>query len=323
MNAMAPIDVRILEEAAEWLMRLHASSATEADCEACLRWRERDPEHARAWARAELLLQKLDGLPPALAMPALNRSSKFQRRAMLRKLALLLAAAPLGTAGWRTAKARGWIADYRTNTGEQREIRLSDGTLLHLNTASAVDVMFDARLRQVCLRSGEILIRTAPDAAAVHRPFLVTTAQGQVEALGTFFNVREKDRSVRVTVLDGAVRITPRRYFKASAVLHAGQQSAFTAEKVTAFEPMNSADTAWVHGMLMADNMRLADFIAELARYRNGILHCDPAAANIRISGAYPVSNIHRALAMLVSTYPVQMLPRLHGYWITISPRQK
>jgi len=78
---------------------------------------------------------------------------------------------------------------------------------------------------------------------------------------------------------------------------------------------------AWTQGMLVADKMRLADFATELSRYRSGIVRVDPTVANVRISGAYPVGDTDKALAMLVSTYPVDAMTRLRGRWITLVAR--
>ena len=64
----------------------------------------------------------------------------------------------------------------------------------------------------------------------------------------------------------------------------------------------------------------LADFIAELARYRKGFVRCDPAIADLRISGAFPISDTQRTLNMLVQTYPVLATGHLSGYWVTLSP---
>ena len=72
--------------------------------------------------------------------------------------------------------------------------------------------------------------------------------------------------------------------------------------------------------MLMADKMRLADFVAELTRYRRGFLRCDPSIADLRISGAFPISDTDRTLNMLVHTYPVLASSHLRGYWVTLSP---
>jgi transmembrane sensor len=86
---------------------------------------------------------------------------------------------------------------------------------------------------------------------------------------------------------------------------------------------MTSADgslTAWTQGMLVADGMRLGDFARELARYRHGVVRCDPAVAQVRISGAFPLDDNRRALNMLALTYPVKVSTHLGGYWVTISP---
>jgi len=72
--------------------------------------------------------------------------------------------------------------------------------------------------------------------------------------------------------------------------------------------------------MLMADKMRLADFVNELTRYRRGFVRLDPAIADLRISGAYPISDSQRTLNMLAQTYPILVSGHLNGYWVMLSP---
>ena len=82
------------------------------------------PEHQRAWRRAERLLANIGSLPPALAR-ALERPSGSGRRAVLRGLALLLGGAPLVWWGWRAQVWRdGFGADYLTAVGERRDLVL-------------------------------------------------------------------------------------------------------------------------------------------------------------------------------------------------------
>jgi transmembrane sensor len=73
--------------------------------------------------------------------------------------------------------------------------------------------------------------------------------------------------------------------------------------------------------MLLADNLRLADFATELARYRSGITRCDPALADLRISGAYPIADSERTLKVLAATYPIAVQKRFGDYWVTLAPR--
>lgn len=66
-------DTQALEEAAEWLMCLSAGEVSEAEQAGLASWRASSPERERAWQRAERLLGKLGGLPPELALSALER----------------------------------------------------------------------------------------------------------------------------------------------------------------------------------------------------------------------------------------------------------
>lgn len=315
-----PLDPKVLEEAAEWLMRLSENDLSDTERAQWECWKVSSPERDRAWSRAQLLQSKLGGLPPSLAMSALDRPSHPERRRALGKLAMLLAVLPAGWGGWQLVQSQQWSADYRTAVGQRRELNLADGSRITLNTDTAIDVLFDAHQRLINLREGEILVQTAPDTSSLARPFLVGTRQGRMQALGTRFTVRELQPRTHLAVLDGAVRVELAGNPQATPIIvSAGQRTDFSAQT---FGQVSSTDRhvgAWTRGMLMADNMRLADFVLELARYRRGFVRCDPAIANLRISGAYPISDTQRTLNMLGQTYPVTVAGHLSGYWVTLS----
>lgn len=318
LRKQPPLAPEVLEEAAEWLMRLSEGGLSDHERAEWERWKVSSPERDRAWARAQLLQSKLGGLPPALAMSALDRPSHPERRAALGKLALLLAVMPVGWGSWKLAQTQQWTADYRTRVGERREWVLADGSRITLNTDSAIDVLFDSQQRLVHLRAGEILVQTVQDAS---RPFLVSTGQGRMQALGTRFTVREWNARTHLAVLEGAVKVmlADNRQV-APLVVNAGQRTDFSAQQFAALTPADRNVSAWTQGMLMADNMRLADFVAELTRYRRGFVRYDPAIANLRISGAFPIADTQRTLNMLVQTYPVRANGHLNGYWVSLSP---
>ena len=50
-----PLDPKILEEAAEWLMRLSENDLSENERAEWEYWKVSSPERNRAWARAQLL----------------------------------------------------------------------------------------------------------------------------------------------------------------------------------------------------------------------------------------------------------------------------
>ncbi|MHC8299942.1 FecR domain-containing protein [Pseudomonas sp. ZS1P83] len=310
-----------LEEAADWLIRLSEGELSETECAEWECWKVSTPERGRAWVRAQLLQTKLGGLPPSLAMSALDRPSSPERRAALGKLAMILAILPAGWGSWKLTESQQWSADYRTTVGQQRELTLADGSKITLNTDTAIDVLFDANQRLIHLHEGEILVQTAPDISPLARPFLVSTRQGRMQALGTRFTVREMQPRTHLAVLEGAVKIELAESRQGTPlIVNARQRTDFSSKT---FGEVTAADRyigAWTQGMLMADKMRLADFVAELTRYRRGFVRLDPAIADLRISGAYPISNTQRTLNMLAQTYPILVSGHLNGFWVMLSP---
>ncbi|AIY41082.1 Fe2+-dicitrate sensor [Collimonas arenae] len=314
-----PINPAIIREAATWLMTLHGGEATEADQQAWQRWRSRSPEHQRAWLCAQKLNGAFSDIPAELGMPVLDRATPRhqQRRAVLKTLSVLLTAAPVA---WLATRLpwQDWTADYQTGTGEQRDIALSDGTQLMLNTASSVDVKFDASQRLVRLYTGEMLVTTGRDKMAPPRPFMVQTRHGMLRALGTRFNIRQEGMRSHVAVLEGSVEIVPRASVGMAVLVKAGQQCVFTANRV---EPVQAADDTlalWSQGVLVADKMRLADFLDELARYRHGRLNCDPAVADQLVSGAFQLKDTDQVLYLLSKVLPVR-IEKISRYWVTVT----
>ncbi|CAB3836889.1 MULTISPECIES: FecR domain-containing protein [Achromobacter] len=312
-------DTAVLEEAAGWLVRFQSETLSAADRAAFERWRGRSAAHAAAWARVEDMLRSFGQVPPDLGARTLRQLERPGRRQALRSGAGLLLLGPAAWLAWRELPWHEWSADARTATGEQRRMQLADGTRLLLNTATAVDIQYTAEQRVIWLRAGEILLTTGKDPAPVHRPFIVRTAQGSVQALGTRFMVRDERDGIRVAVFEGAVAIRPAAS-DAQRVLRAGQQTVFDAQRI---EPESAVDTAlvsWEDGMLAARNWRLADLVAELARYRRGFLRCDPAVAELRVSGAFPLNDIDAGLRLLEKTLPVR-IQRMTPYWVTVAAR--
>lgn len=322
--AQDAMDARLLDEAADWLVRWHDQGMTATEYADFERWRARSPAHRQAWSKAELLMGRLGDLPRDWAMPVLDRPVRHARptrRQVVAKLAALLAVAPAAWLGWQVAGEQGWTADVRTATGEQRRITLADGSQLLLDTDTAVDIVFDSNQRALYLRKGAISIETAPDRSGLQRSFAVHTALGRLRALGTRFTVRRSADTVHLAVTEGAVEVTLRGQTAAHTVVPAGQQTLLTEQGAAALEPVSAQQQAWVHGMLMADALPLADVCAALSRYRSGILQCAPEVAGLRVSGAYPLTNTDSALAMLQATYPIQARQRLRGHWVTLVAR--
>lgn len=320
------VDPRAAREAAQWLVRLQTEEHSAAQQQALGRWRAADPCHEAAWLRAEGLLLQLNqtkagragaaGIGP-LSATALRQAHHAQRRAATRMLAVAIVAGPAALAAWRLAPWQGWAADVRTATGERREINLPDGGRLLLDTASAADIVYTADSRRIVLQTGALWVQTAPDAAG--RPFYVQTPQGTARALGTRFSVCTQDDTTRVAVAQGAVELRPARG-GVPVRIDAGQQASTTQEAASTATGRDAEADGWIEGVLYAEKMPLGAFIAELSRYRRGLLRCDPAVAHLPVSGAFQLADTDAALTALAASLPVRVEVRTR-WWVTVGPR--
>jgi len=317
------IDTRTAQEAAHWMMRLQGGELDDAAQQALSRWRARHPRNEAAWQRAEQVCRTFGMLPAPLAMPlsrqVLDRPAGARRRAALKTLAVLIVAGPAGWAMLRVAPWPAWTADLRTATGEIRHLRLADGSRLSLNTASAADIVFSDALRLVRLRDGELHVATSPDPRG--RPFIVRTSNGSIRALGTRFTVRQDDSLLgartHVAVTQGAVELRPAD--GRPVIVQAGWQASFDAAAASTPQPLAPHADAWTRGLLYADDTPLTQVLAQLARYRHGVVRCDPAVAQLRVSGVYQLHDTDQLLSLLQASLPIRV--RRHGrFWISVGP---
>ncbi|WP_312840850.1 FecR domain-containing protein [Delftia tsuruhatensis] len=317
-----PLEPAIVQRAAEWMARLWADDASDEDRAACARWRAEHPRHELAWSRLQAFDDKLRSVPGGIARHTLADTSAASpaprgRRRAMQLLGLMATAGGIahvvrGTDAWQIA-----AASHGTARGEVREITLPDGTQVVLASASAIDLRFDEAERLILLRAGEILVTTAPDPQSTPRPLRVRSRHGTVQALGTRFTLRQEDEQSRVAVFEGAVEVRPARAPGQVVRVDAGQGAVFTGEQARAPVPAQESAAAWARGVLVADNMPLGELVAELARYRTGLLRCDPQVAGLRVTGVFSLRDTDRALHNLALGLPVQVVSRTR-YWVTV-----
>jgi len=318
----APLDAAVIREAARWLVRLHSGEAGPDDHAAFERWRRASPERELAWQRAQHLSQQFGAVPPALGVPLLTRQDRANRRAAIRTLAALGVMIPAAWLGYRVAGRPDGAEDYRTAVGENRKLVLADGSQVHLNTDTDVDVQYSEESRLLHLRGGEIYVQTAADRHGRARPFLIETPQGRMRALGTRFVVRQWDDGVAVTslsVLEHRVEVRLQAG-GAPRIVNAGESVSFTANAFRSSLPAGQNAPAWTRGVIEANNLRLDAFLDELSRYRPGVIRCDPAVAGLRVSGVFRLDDTDAVLAIVAETLGVRVTSRTR-YWVTVGAR--
>ncbi|MFY0477195.1 FecR domain-containing protein [Achromobacter marplatensis] len=311
LQAEVELPAAVVSQAVRWLVQLQASQDGAAQA-ACQRWRGEDPCHELAWQRMLALSHDL-GLAAAIPAPRGIATDTVlgatQRQARRRALKWMVGGLTVGGVAWNVADTplRAGVG-HRTVTGEMRDLTLDDGTQLRLNTDTRLRVVIDAMSRKLVLERGEILIQTGADP----RPLMVVAREVRLTPLGTRFVVRNlPDEDGLLVVLEGAVALDP------GPRVAAGHQAHFGTGASTLIEPLRRASTAWVDGMLVADRLPLVQFLAELGRYRQGWLDCDPALAPRRVTGAFDLQDTDRTLALVARALGLRVQYRTR-YWATL-----
>lgn len=305
-------------EAAEWLIRLH-----EEPDDTRLRahfedWRRTDPAHAVAWAEAaetfDLIGQALPAEDPLPTPAAVRRSG---RRWWLPVAATAIAAcvALVFLPGLMLRLG----ADYATSTGEWREVRLTDGSVIDLAPRSAIDVVLAADRRDIRLLAGQAFFEVTPDAA---RPFQVKGQGVTATVLGTGFAMRLGRNTADVAVRHGLVQVdsvstTPRtsRRLEAGAWLSVSR----SGQAASGHNPPDEVG-AWRQGQLVAHNQPIADIVEELRPYFSGlIVIASDSVGRRRVTGVYNLREPVEALRAVGRAHADITVTRLLPWLVVVS----
>lgn len=307
----------IVNQASRWLVRLQEGELSEQEQQQLLLWTQQTALHKKVWQNALKLQQDLQQLPPELGSDVLLHTSKFKYRH--NKYLWLIACIPVISAMFYLNQQQHWSADYRNGQQQPRRISLPDGGQIVLDAQTAIDVDYSAQQRKIVLRKGQIWIETHADKQ--HRPFLVYTAQGTAEALGTQYLVKNQDKLTQVAVSQGAVRIQPIQAAEHAQIIQAGVQTQFDQQQISHQSPIDLSQLSWHQGFLMVNNMPLKDFIARLTVYQKGKIYLPDSLQQVKITGTYPVDNMDKVFSMLEHTYGLEVDQYLSGYLIKIKQR--
>jgi len=277
-------------QAWQWVVRMDRGDWSDADEAALQAWLAGDPKRPGALLEAEALWIAMesaeapaanDDMPFSDVAPA--RGAWPSRRSMLVGGAAALASAAAGV-----LLVRGDTV-YATGVGEIRRVPLADGSTAAINTASRISVQLAEATRSVRLDEGEAWFQVAKDK---ERPFVVEAGAIRVQALGTAFSVRRRDRGADILVTEGVVEAWAEDAGGTKTRLTAGQR-AFVADDATiskAPAELAAVDRtlAWRSGRVDFVDDPITEAAAEFNRYnRRKLAILDPAIGNERFDGVF------------------------------------
>jgi transmembrane sensor len=279
-------------------------------------WIARDPAHAVAFARAEAAwesTERLRAIPGIeVAPPAPRHWPLIPARPTRRHLLAGGAAAAASVAGLGTFLMLDREQKYSTRVGEVRDVGLADGSLLHLNTDSQVEVQLGPHHRMLQLLRGEAYFDVAHDSS---RPFDVGVPGAVVRALGTAFNIRIRDAVVELTVTKGIVGIRPADGTMRKVPAGGTAVIRPRAVAVTKMDQRTVDDrVAWRAGTIVLNGESVAEAVEEFNRYRSAPLVIgDQRVGRLRIGGRFKTDESASFLQALEQTLPVHIVTNDDG----------
>lgn len=325
------------EAAALWVVRME-TGLTAMESKELEQWLKDDPLHAELLLQAACVWDKLSTLSElAKVFPLEDADRNTSMKNTLRYLGGAIAAAfvfaisyfaflVVGSEDSEPASIR--MAQpivYQTVIGEQKVVRLSDGSEVTLNTNTRIEVAYTSRSRNIMLERGEGHFKVArnPD-----KPFRVQTGSGVVEAVGTAFAVQASlEGKLEVSVEEGLVNFTP--IVQKPRQVQNGEESdesvvepeprqpmALAAGDVVSFDKASETvirekikpvemenRLAWRDGMLLFEGDPLEAVVKELSRYTPITIEVDEAAKNISVLGYFRTGNIDAILVTMRDTF--------------------
>lgn len=294
----------VWEAALDWLLRVQQNPHDAEQQHALHHWLQDSPEHQRAYRKAEKVWRlsgdlmsspAFDGsLPAPITPPA-------RRRHWLRRVAISSAVAACAIAlvapDWQ-----GLNADYRSPMGEHRQVTLTDGSVVELDSGSAIDVQFTPDKRRVKLLRGQAYfsVKSQPE-----RAFEVTAEAITVTVTGTAFAVEVSPHTIDVSVANGSVRVADQRQHNALAQpLKPGQGVRFLrqGEGLQRLQMPVEQIAAWRHWQMLAVDQPLSEVVARLRQYQPGLIVLnDEGLGKRKITAALDLRSPRQALQAAIA----------------------
>lgn len=311
----APNLSTVEREALDWIALLVSGRATADDRASLERWRGRSPVHCEAFDTAVRMvrLSRRHAFPGSEQFPPAFWERPATRRSALGGLTVAIGAVgllrpPLGL--WPSVSEM--AADYKTGTGERRDLALAKGVAVTLNTRTSVGSRRSPD--RVALIAGEVAVTVGVGA---DRRFAVDVADVTVSTNRGSFDVRRNDADVCVICMHGTARIESAR---TQRTLVQGQQAVVNESEIGSAQAVDaSAATAWRHGELVFYDASLQTVVAEINRYRPGkIVIVRNELENRRFNSTFRIDHIDDVVADLEKLAGVSAT-RLPGGLVVLS----
>jgi transmembrane sensor len=327
----AQIKSEVIAQAKAWLLHLRSGKATPEDAQAYKRWCRAHPEMAstlrETWSALRTVADDIareDALSGEAwtGEPAWTQTLRPGRRAFV-------GFAVAAGASWLALRpplqlwpaVSEFVADYRTGTGEQRQVALSDRVTVEMNTQTQINLLaLKAGEHGIDLLAGEAeIVAATPPLGRVTpiRSVLVAAGRARMQADIARFNIRRTGEQVCVTCLSGSIAFNhPQRQL----TILADQQVVYDDQNVRRVSQVDlSVATAWRRGKLVFNDVPVADVVDEINRYRPGkVILRNAQLGRNQLQAQFPIARLDEVIDMFGKLYGAH-ITRLPGNIVLLS----
>jgi ferric-dicitrate binding protein FerR (iron transport regulator) len=190
-----------------------------------------------------------------------------------------------------------------TPRGAKTNISLPDGSLVWLNSGSTLSYPTKFSKNRPVTLVGEAYFEVAKS----EKPFVVTTAYGDVEVKGTSFNVKAyNDDNIFETTLEEGVVAFKVKDAENGVTLKPGEQVGKTNDGFTVKQVETLYFTSWKDGKLLFNREPFPGFIKKLERWYNvKIEYKDSELDELWYTGTIEMESISEVMEMISIAAPV------------------
>lgn len=203
-----------------------------------------------------------------------------------------------------------------TKYGETRDLILSDGSMVKLNSESTLKFYSEFKdIRKVFLE-GEAFFEIKKDG----RPFLIETQNAITKVLGTKFNVWSRKNETRVVVKEGKVSLANNYNQGAEVILTKNKTSKIVGEErpLNAFDVNVDKKLGWLKGLLVFEKTNLSEVSEELQRYYGIPIKLNLSSnKNLTLTGTFKKEELDTVLAKVCLAFNLKYKQSSDGITIT------
>jgi ferric-dicitrate binding protein FerR (iron transport regulator) len=246
----------------------------------------------------------LDAIHHQIALKEQNPSRVIRiYRILLSAAAVLIIGLVIGSLFFiQSQKHEITTQNITTPYGGKTQFTLPDGSTVWLNSGSTFSYPDHFEGERIVELNGEAYFIVEKQ----NEPFIVKTKFGEVEVLGTEFNVKAYENETFSTTLENGLVVFTNKYGK-QANLEPGMQVIFDDENFKLRRVETKFFTSWKEGQLIFRDEPLQNMVTRLERWYNVKIELkDERIKNLKFNGTIEMESFSEVLELIKVTTPIK-----------------